>query len=103
MNNYRVNGGGGAPHVTDAPIVWDSLLENRSLLIEWVQAETVVDPADFHTVDWRLTADGIEATPTFIIGGEKVPNQSWDSMRSLIQAKLDEVQPEAASADAPAN
>jgi 2',3'-cyclic-nucleotide 2'-phosphodiesterase / 3'-nucleotidase len=58
MNNYRVNGGGGAPHVTDAPIVWDSLLENRSLLIEWVQAEGVVDPADFHTVDWRLTADG---------------------------------------------
>lgn len=47
------------------------------------------------TFQANATADGIEATPTFIIGGEKVPNQSWDSMRSLIQAKLDEAAEEA--------
>lgn len=53
------------------------------------------------TFQQNATADGVEATPTFIIGDEKVPNQSWDSMRGIIQAKLDEVQP--AAAEAPAN
>jgi 2',3'-cyclic-nucleotide 2'-phosphodiesterase / 3'-nucleotidase len=57
-NNYRANGGGGAPHIADAPIVWDSLLENRQLIIDWVVAEGVVDPADFASIDWRLVADG---------------------------------------------
>jgi protein-disulfide isomerase len=55
------------------------------------------------TFQQNATADGVEATPTFIIGDEKVANQPWDSMRQIIQAKLDEVQPEAASAEAPAN
>jgi 2',3'-cyclic-nucleotide 2'-phosphodiesterase / 3'-nucleotidase len=57
-NNYRANGGGGAPHIADAPIVWDSLLENRQLIIDWVVAEGVVDPAEFASIDWRLVADG---------------------------------------------
>lgn len=51
------------------------------------------------TFQTNATADGVEATPTFIIGDEKVPNQSWDSMREIIQTKLDEVAP---AADAPA-
>ncbi len=37
-------------------------------------------------------ADKIDATPSFIIGGEKVPNQSWDSMKTLIDAKLAEAE-----------
>lgn len=53
------------------------------------------------TFQQNATADEIEATPTFIIGDEKVQNQAWESMRGIIQAKLDEVQP--AAADAPAN
>jgi 2',3'-cyclic-nucleotide 2'-phosphodiesterase / 3'-nucleotidase len=57
-NNYRANGGGGAPHIGDAPIVWDSLLENRQLIIDWVLEAGVVDPADFASIDWRLVADG---------------------------------------------
>ncbi len=57
-NNYRANGGGGAPHIDEAPIVWDSLLENRQLIIEWVIDRGTVDPADFASVDWRLVADG---------------------------------------------
>lgn len=36
-------------------------------------------------------ADRIDSTPTFIIGGEKVSNQSWDSMKKIIDAKLAEV------------
>ena len=33
-------------------------------------------------------ADGITATPSFVIGSEKVPNQGWDSLKKLIDAKL---------------
>jgi 2',3'-cyclic-nucleotide 2'-phosphodiesterase / 3'-nucleotidase len=63
-NNYRANGGGGAPHIDEAPIVWDSLLENRQLIIDWVIETGVVDPADFASVDWRLLADGTPITFT---------------------------------------
>lgn len=35
-------------------------------------------------------ADGIEATPTFMIGGEKVMNQPWDDLKKVIDAKLAE-------------
>ena len=34
------------------------------------------------------SADGIEATPTFVIDGEKVPNQSWDRLQAIIDDKL---------------
>ncbi|RJK96590.1 DsbA family protein [Paracoccus aestuarii] len=44
------------------------------------------------TFQQNATADGVEATPTFIIGDEKVPNQSWDSMRAIIDTKLAEAQ-----------
>lgn len=40
------------------------------------------------TFQQNATADGIEATPTFVIGGEKVPNQDWDAMKAIIDAKL---------------
>ncbi len=33
-------------------------------------------------------ADGIDATPTFMIDGEKVPNQAWKDMKEIIDAKL---------------
>ncbi|VDS07977.1 Disulfide bond formation protein D precursor [Paracoccus haematequi] len=49
------------------------------------------------TFQKNATADGIEATPTFIIGGEKVQNQPWDDMKAVIDAKLAEAEP------APAN
>lgn len=37
-------------------------------------------------------ADKIDSTPSFIIGGEKFPNQSWDSMKKVIDAKLAEAE-----------
>ncbi|WEF24271.1 DsbA family protein [Paracoccus sp. S3-43] len=49
------------------------------------------------TFQQNATADKIEATPTFIIGGEKVQNQPWDDMKGIIDAKLAEAAP------APAN
>ncbi|MTE00091.1 thioredoxin domain-containing protein [Paracoccus sp. YIM 132242] len=42
------------------------------------------------TFQANATADKIEATPTFIIGGEKVQNQPWESMKEVIEAKLAE-------------
>ncbi|TJZ92635.1 DsbA family protein [Paracoccus gahaiensis] len=47
------------------------------------------------TFQANATADEIEATPTFIIGGEKVSNQPWDSMKAVIDEKLAEAQPAA--------
>ncbi|CAM3395997.1 DsbA family protein [Paracoccus nototheniae] len=45
------------------------------------------------TFQANATADGIEATPTFIIGGDKVSNQPWDSMKEVIDEKLAEAAP----------
>ncbi|MFC3168248.1 MULTISPECIES: DsbA family protein [Paracoccus] len=42
------------------------------------------------TFQQNATADEIEATPTFIIGGEKVSNQPWEDMKGVIDAKLAE-------------
>lgn len=44
------------------------------------------------TFQANATADEVEATPTFIIGGDKVSNQPWDSMKAVIDEKLAEVQ-----------
>jgi 2',3'-cyclic-nucleotide 2'-phosphodiesterase/3'-nucleotidase len=54
MNNYRQNGGGAAPHVTTAPIVYNPLVESRQVIIDLVTELGEIDPAMFHTVDWRL-------------------------------------------------
>lgn len=45
------------------------------------------------TFQTNATADEVEATPTFIIGGEKVSNQPWDSMKEIIDTKLAEAAP----------
>ena len=58
VNNYRQSGGGGFPHVGTAPVVYDGQDEIRQLIIDWVSEHQVVDPADFASVDWRLTSGG---------------------------------------------
>lgn len=42
------------------------------------------------TFQQNTTADEIEATPTFIIGDEKVQNQPWDELKKIIDDKLAE-------------
>jgi 2',3'-cyclic-nucleotide 2'-phosphodiesterase / 3'-nucleotidase len=59
FNNYRASGGGGFPHVAQAPVVYAGAGEIRQLLIDWVREHTVIDPAEFASVDWRLTRDGV--------------------------------------------
>jgi 2',3'-cyclic-nucleotide 2'-phosphodiesterase/3'-nucleotidase len=64
VNNYRQSGGGGFPHVSTAPVVYNRQNEIRQLLIDWVVAHQVIDPADFATVDWRLVSGGAPITIT---------------------------------------
>jgi 2',3'-cyclic-nucleotide 2'-phosphodiesterase/3'-nucleotidase len=59
VNNYRQSGGGNFPHIAKAPVLHNQQQEIRQLLIDWVKAKGVIDPAAFHTVDWRLTAGGL--------------------------------------------
>lgn len=64
VNNYRQSGGGGFPHVATAPVVYNRQNEIRQLLIDWVLANKVIDPARFASVDWHLTANGQPITVT---------------------------------------
>ncbi|MEU5210643.1 5'-nucleotidase C-terminal domain-containing protein [Streptomyces sp. NPDC020742] len=58
VNNYRASGGGNFPHVAATQQVWSASDEIRNLIIGWVQQKKEIDPAEFASVDWRLTRDG---------------------------------------------
>lgn len=62
VNNYRANGGGAFPHVASATEVWAESTEIRTRIAEWVTAKGSLNPAEFASVDWKLTRDG---TPVF--------------------------------------
>ncbi|WP_405146280.1 5'-nucleotidase C-terminal domain-containing protein [Sphaerisporangium sp. NBC_01403] len=57
-NNYRQNGGGNAPHIATAPIVFNPLTEVRDEIIDWMMEHKTIDPAAFARVDWRLVYKG---------------------------------------------
>ncbi|MFJ1970668.1 bifunctional metallophosphatase/5'-nucleotidase [Streptomyces sp. NPDC087903] len=59
VNNYRANGGGAFPHVASAQELWSESTEIRTRISEWATAKGVLDPADFASVDWKLTRDGV--------------------------------------------
>ncbi|MEV8533045.1 5'-nucleotidase C-terminal domain-containing protein [Streptomyces sp. NPDC051211] len=59
VNNYRASGGGAFPHVPGARQVWANSDEIRNTIIQWVKAKGTVDPAQFASVDWRLTRAGV--------------------------------------------
>ncbi|MFI7424455.1 bifunctional metallophosphatase/5'-nucleotidase [Nonomuraea sp. NPDC049684] len=58
INNYRQSGGGGFPHVTTAPVLYNAQVEIRQALIEYATAKGTINPADFASANWRLTRDG---------------------------------------------
>jgi 2',3'-cyclic-nucleotide 2'-phosphodiesterase/3'-nucleotidase len=64
INNYRQSGGGGFPHVTTAPVVYNRQTEIRQMLIDWATANKVIDPARFSSVDWKLVSNGSTVTVT---------------------------------------
>jgi 2',3'-cyclic-nucleotide 2'-phosphodiesterase/3'-nucleotidase len=59
VNNYRQAGGGDFPHIASAPVLHNQQQEIRQLLIDWVKAAGVLDPAAFTRSDWRLVASGV--------------------------------------------
>ncbi len=59
VNNYRASGGGAFPHIAGAKQVWANSEEIRNTIITWVQAKGVLDPAEFASVGWKLTRDGV--------------------------------------------
>ncbi|MFJ4779517.1 bifunctional metallophosphatase/5'-nucleotidase [Streptomyces sp. NPDC088762] len=59
VNNYRASGGGNFPHVPQARQLWANSDEIRNTIIQWVKAKGTVDPAQFASVDWRLTRAGV--------------------------------------------
>ncbi|MCB5167777.1 5'-nucleotidase C-terminal domain-containing protein [Streptomyces bambusae] len=59
VNNYRASGGGNFPHVPQARQLWANSDEIRNTIISWVKAKGTVDPAQFASVDWRLTRAGV--------------------------------------------
>ncbi len=64
INNYRQSGGGGFPHVTTAPVVYNRQVEIRQLLIDWVAENEVIDPPTFSSIDWKLTANDVDVVIT---------------------------------------
>lgn len=58
VNNYRQSGGGGFPHVSTAPVIYNQQNEIRQLLIDWVVEHGTIDPEEFASVDWQLVAGG---------------------------------------------
>ena len=58
INNYRMNGGGGYPHVSEAPVAWDGLVEIRQELIDHASRDGKIDPATFFDRNWFLTTTG---------------------------------------------
>jgi 2',3'-cyclic-nucleotide 2'-phosphodiesterase/3'-nucleotidase len=62
VNNYRANGGGNFPFVAAATLLWSNSDEIRNTMIAWVKAKGSIDPAEFASVDWKLTRNG---TPVF--------------------------------------
>lgn len=59
INNYRQSGGGGFPHVTTAPVVYNAQVAIREAIVAYATAAGVIDPADFHVENWRLLRNGV--------------------------------------------
>lgn len=55
VNNYRRSGGGGFPHISEVPVVYNDLVEIRQVLIDWAIEHGTIDGEDFFVRNWRLT------------------------------------------------
>ncbi|MBO2462097.1 bifunctional metallophosphatase/5'-nucleotidase [Actinomadura violacea] len=62
VNNYRQSGGGGFPHITTAPVVYNAQLAIREAIVAYASAAGTIDPKSFHVENWRLVRNG---TPVF--------------------------------------
>ncbi|MPZ83720.1 MAG: bifunctional metallophosphatase/5'-nucleotidase [Actinophytocola sp.] len=58
VNNYRRSGGGGFPHISEVPVVYNAQVEIRQALIDHAAAAGTIDPATFFVPNWRLVREG---------------------------------------------
>jgi len=58
VNNYRRSGGGGFPHVSTAPVVYNAQVEIRQALIDYAAAAGTIDESAFFVPNWRLVRAG---------------------------------------------
>ncbi|WP_285635637.1 bifunctional metallophosphatase/5'-nucleotidase [Actinoallomurus iriomotensis] len=58
VNNYRQSGGGGFPHITTAPVVYNAQVAIREAIVAYASEAKTIDPATFHVENWRLVRDG---------------------------------------------
>jgi 2',3'-cyclic-nucleotide 2'-phosphodiesterase/3'-nucleotidase len=59
VNNYRQSGGGGFPHIATAPVIYNAQVAIREAIVASASAAGVIDPKDFHVVNWRLVRAGV--------------------------------------------
>jgi 2',3'-cyclic-nucleotide 2'-phosphodiesterase/3'-nucleotidase len=57
-DNYVIGGGGNAPVLPEAEVVFNPLESIQELISVWAAQRGVIDASEFHAVDWRLTAGG---------------------------------------------
>jgi 2',3'-cyclic-nucleotide 2'-phosphodiesterase/3'-nucleotidase len=62
VNNYRQSGGGGFPHISTAPVVYNAQVAIREAIVAYASAAKTIDPVTFHVENWRLVRNG---TPVF--------------------------------------
>jgi 2',3'-cyclic-nucleotide 2'-phosphodiesterase/3'-nucleotidase len=62
VNNYRQSGGGGFPHISTAPVVYNAQVAIREAIVAYASAAKTIDPSTFHVENWKLVRDG---TPVF--------------------------------------
>ena len=58
VNNYRRSGGGGFPHISTAPVVYNARVEIRQALIDYASAAGTIDESTFFVRNWRLVRAG---------------------------------------------
>lgn len=63
VNNYRRSGGGGFPHISTSPVIYDQQRDIRQMIIDYAAAKGTIDPADFATVNWRFVRAGAPVFP----------------------------------------
>jgi 2',3'-cyclic-nucleotide 2'-phosphodiesterase (5'-nucleotidase family) len=54
LSNYRQGGGGGFQMVADAPLVFDSQVDIRELIVRELRARKRIAPEDVHVANWRI-------------------------------------------------
>jgi len=59
VNNYRQSGGGGFPHISTAPVVYNAQVAIREAIVAYASAAGTIDPATFHVENWKLVRNGV--------------------------------------------